>query len=260
MPICLFCRNEDNTFQKIEHIIPESLGNKVYVLPKGIVCDKCNQYFSKSEDYFCHHHISSAEKLLYLDKTKKGKPPSLPLQKGEVRKERDGRIKFKQSVLPEKAAEQLSITFLSNDVIIQGSWPLPETDSGKISRFLAKCGIEILYFKEGKLAYEREFDNVRQYARYGGKNVYIPFLWGKQTQRKIEIYICQVDSKKKGTFYFAIIFLPGIVYFIPLNKEDDDYALKMIANTFNLNIVDKKCVIRRDTPEFKMHLITKNNK
>ena len=29
-----------------EHIIPKSLGNDELILPKGIICDKCNNYFS----------------------------------------------------------------------------------------------------------------------------------------------------------------------------------------------------------------------
>lgn len=29
-----------------EHIIPKSLGNDDFILPKGIICDKCNHYFS----------------------------------------------------------------------------------------------------------------------------------------------------------------------------------------------------------------------
>jgi hypothetical protein len=75
---------------------------------------------------------------------------------------------------------------------------------------LAKCGIETLYFKERELAYEREFDIVRQYARYGTKNIFIPFLWGKQTQINIELYLCRVDSKKKGRFYFGTIFYQAV--------------------------------------------------
>ncbi len=39
---CIFCKSTDNTFTSIEHIFPESLGNKEKILPKGIVCDKCN--------------------------------------------------------------------------------------------------------------------------------------------------------------------------------------------------------------------------
>lgn len=150
MPICLFCKSENNTFQRIEHIIPESLGTNVYSLPKGVVCDKCNQYFAKLENYFCHYHLSSATKLLFVDKTKKGIPPSLPLQKGEARKQKNAKIIFKQSILQDIEPDQLSITVLANDVIIRGAFPLPDTDSEKISRFLAKCGIETLYFTERK--------------------------------------------------------------------------------------------------------------
>lgn len=42
-----------------EHIIPESLGNTDHVLPPGVVCDKCNNYFARkiegpllNSDYF----------------------------------------------------------------------------------------------------------------------------------------------------------------------------------------------------------------
>ena len=44
--ICLFCKENSTNSISVEHIIPESLGNKEHILPKGIVCDKCNQYFA----------------------------------------------------------------------------------------------------------------------------------------------------------------------------------------------------------------------
>lgn len=43
---CLFCKRDSSTSRSVEHVIPESLGNKEYVLPRGMVCDKCNQYFA----------------------------------------------------------------------------------------------------------------------------------------------------------------------------------------------------------------------
>ncbi len=46
MSRCIFCHEESSTSKSIEHIIPESLGNKHHFLPKGYVCDKCNNYFS----------------------------------------------------------------------------------------------------------------------------------------------------------------------------------------------------------------------
>lgn len=48
MPPCLYCKREDRSFTSVEHIIPESLGNRGFggypekVLPKGVVCDECN--------------------------------------------------------------------------------------------------------------------------------------------------------------------------------------------------------------------------
>jgi hypothetical protein len=43
---CIFCGDDTSSSKSVEHIIPESLGNLDYVLPVGIVCDKCNNYFA----------------------------------------------------------------------------------------------------------------------------------------------------------------------------------------------------------------------
>src|SRR5689334_121693 len=42
---CLFCLSEKGPFDRDEHPIPESLGNNELLLPRGVVCDFCNQYF-----------------------------------------------------------------------------------------------------------------------------------------------------------------------------------------------------------------------
>lgn len=39
---CLFCRMSDGGFTSVEHILPESIGNKTEILPAGVVCDRCN--------------------------------------------------------------------------------------------------------------------------------------------------------------------------------------------------------------------------
>ncbi len=44
---CFFCKCNTDSSKSVEHIIPESMGNKKYILDKGIVCDKCNNYFSR---------------------------------------------------------------------------------------------------------------------------------------------------------------------------------------------------------------------
>ncbi len=39
---CIFCKSTTNSFNSVEHIFPESLGNKEKILGKGFVCDTCN--------------------------------------------------------------------------------------------------------------------------------------------------------------------------------------------------------------------------
>ena len=43
---CLFCKADSSGSQSVEHGIPEALGNTTFILPRGIVCDRCNNYFA----------------------------------------------------------------------------------------------------------------------------------------------------------------------------------------------------------------------
>jgi hypothetical protein len=45
---CIFCKAESSASRSVEHILPESIGNSKLVLPRGVVCDKCNNYFAKA--------------------------------------------------------------------------------------------------------------------------------------------------------------------------------------------------------------------
>ena len=50
---CLFCKQPSDASRSVEHIIPESLGNTLHILPCGVVCDTCNNYLArKVEDPF----------------------------------------------------------------------------------------------------------------------------------------------------------------------------------------------------------------
>lgn len=59
---CIFCKSTTNPFTSVEHIIPESIGNKEHILPKGIVCDPCNNYFSRKVE----NKFINSEVLLHL--------------------------------------------------------------------------------------------------------------------------------------------------------------------------------------------------
>ena len=43
---CIFCKTKSSACVSVEHIIPESLGNTQHILPRGWVCDSCNNYMA----------------------------------------------------------------------------------------------------------------------------------------------------------------------------------------------------------------------
>lgn len=45
MSVCIYCKKDRSEIKYEEHVIPEALGCKK-TLPKGYVCDSCNNYFS----------------------------------------------------------------------------------------------------------------------------------------------------------------------------------------------------------------------
>jgi hypothetical protein len=78
---CIFCKNNSDNSKSAEHIIPESLGNKEHILPVGIVCDSCNQYFaSKVEKKVLELPYFRSVRHRSRIKSKKGRIPFLKLK------------------------------------------------------------------------------------------------------------------------------------------------------------------------------------
>ncbi len=44
---CIFCQLPSHDSKSVEHVVPESLGNKTLILARGVVCDGCNNYFAR---------------------------------------------------------------------------------------------------------------------------------------------------------------------------------------------------------------------
>ena len=58
---CIFC-HRDHQDETVEHIIPRSLGNLHYILPKGNVCGRCNNRFAKYEQRVLNSEIFYSER------------------------------------------------------------------------------------------------------------------------------------------------------------------------------------------------------
>ncbi len=47
---------KDDQIASVEHIVPRALGNIHYILPKGVVCQRCNNRLSRSEHLVMNSH------------------------------------------------------------------------------------------------------------------------------------------------------------------------------------------------------------
>src|SRR5687768_18410135 len=89
---CLFCERSSIDSKSVEHIIPESLGNTVYILPVGVVCDKCNNYFSREiEGPLLSHNFFRQKRHCLGILSKKGR---IPDEKGFIIDPVDAEVAF----------------------------------------------------------------------------------------------------------------------------------------------------------------------
>ena len=178
--LCIFCQEESSHSTSIEHIIPESLGNVDHVLPAGVVCDKCNQYFgSKVEgplldsDYFRHARCMS------VTPSKKGRVPGArglhPASRSRIELVRN--LDGTTAIYPTSASSMRSWTqYLATHTHGRIYVPSPSPpDEALLSRFLAKVALEVLASQISIddeavrfLSTDPQLNSLRVFARYGG--------------------------------------------------------------------------------------------
>lgn len=187
---CIFCKNISDTSRGVEHIIPEALGNKNHVLPRGVVCERCNNYFArKVEQPFLNSvQFRNLRGRQAIENKRGNVPPQtawLPSIGAQLHIYSDD---SGLSVGP--ARERDNNVFInhlksttSEKFIIPITWPI---DPRIVSRFLAKVAIEILAQRllpfpdwEDALIENPQLDPLRRYARTGDA----PTLWPFHSRR-----------------------------------------------------------------------------
>lgn len=156
---CLFCLKTSGPFLRVEHPIPESLGNDDFSLPPGFVCDPCNQYFgAKIEQRILDAPPFSVERIRGAVKTKKGKLAKL--QNNNLLIRSSGiwdRVFFAGAKEPVESILQQGVLYVT-----------PPSDYGNfLARFLLKIGIELLSMSDDVDVFAPEFNAARNCARYG---------------------------------------------------------------------------------------------
>lgn len=235
---CIFCKQCSDGSKSIEHIIPESLGNKTNTLAQGVVCDKCNNYFAREvEKPFLEH---SAIELLRFEEgveSKKGKiPPTngmiLPDSPVEVRKTfKDGiagEIRVPSQFFNKIAnleTGQIIFRKFNDDIIMP--------NGSVLSRFIGKIAIEAFAQRlQDKMSLLDEFiddaqlDSLRNHVRFG----------------KEKVWNCNVRRIYKSTNYWKdgrngdIYQITNEYDFLFTEKSEVYFVLALFGIEFAINI------------------------
>ncbi|MCG9968388.1 HNH endonuclease [Pelotomaculum terephthalicicum JT] len=212
---CIFCMS-DGPYTTVEHIIPESLGNTENILT-GVVCDKCQNYFGKEvESYVLSKSPFAFWRVLYNLKSKKGKSPyydtTLPLiQKGSIPDTHiynDNNIIFHPANISEESIVEVEINDkeLQNSILSGNKNKINIMMTPKmliqIGRFLGKMALEFLYKAYGDEVFDKRYDDIRKYARYGTVKTIWPVLHSSLNKSLINFKIDEDnDSMETRTLY-----------------------------------------------------------
>lgn len=177
---CIFCKCDSSQAKSIEHIIPESLGNKGSILPRGAVCDRCNNYFATKIE----KRVLESGEFQYLRfhqsiKNKAGRTPEIEgfIGPHKVKFRAEGWPFQFNFILSEDSYDALE-SYLKTEAGRKASCILiPESgqpaENALISRWLAKMALEALAHRISKnenwneaIVEDAQFDPIRQFARF----------------------------------------------------------------------------------------------
>lgn len=137
---CIFCAGS-GPFTSEEHIVPHSLGNDLFVLAPGWVCEECNNTCSGFESRALNNSILGMERCRLGVVTKKCKPARSDVHRITWFSEPE----LPSNILSAEAQWEKIPMFLSPDgssgkIVI----PLHDDSCYSIARLLLKMGIEIM--------------------------------------------------------------------------------------------------------------------
>jgi hypothetical protein len=259
---CLFCKENSDNSTSIEHIIPESLGNKDHILSRGIVCDTCNNYFAiKVEKPLLEIPYFKNVRHRARIENKKGKIPieraiiiSPEFLEADINISKNGQIFID---INSSDSERISKFFSSKGALIIPAIPEPAINNYSVSRFLAKVGIEALLFKliheEGwidEIMNKPELEEIKKYARYGVGISIWPYyqrrLYSEDTRFNnpfIEIANYEVLHEfnillTEKSYCYLVIAIMGIEYSINLAAPEIDSYIEWLKKNNYKSILD----------------------
>lgn len=167
---CLFCSTTTGLFTRVEHPIPESLGNDSLLIEPGFICDSCNQYFGvKVESYVLNAVPFGVERVRANVRTKKGKCATFTSP--HIKLYPTG---FKDSVVFSASLEYWNLMQKNSLIVL----PHSIENDALLTRLLLKIGLELLLTTDDYNPYDSQFDKARKFARSPAKGAEWQLAYG----------------------------------------------------------------------------------
>ncbi|EEY45354.1 HNH endonuclease [Vibrio mimicus] len=241
---CIFCKQNSDTSRSVEHIIPESLGNKNAVLPKGAVCDSCNNYFASNVE---KPVLDSGEfvqlRFNQFIKNKKGRVPKSKIFFGNnlvtATRINEQEFSFDSSDFSKIVAYLENSNKTEMRIPVTGK---PASDQ-QISRFLAKMALEALTYRVLKIENwnddiidHNQLDLIRNFARYPKKgevweyskrriypeDLYVQSAIGDIPYQTLNEWDILVTGDIENSEFYFVVAIFGVEYAINLGGNSID--------------------------------------
>lgn len=190
MMVCIFCNDETESVS-IEHIVPESFGNKHYVMKKGQVCDVCNSRFSKFEAKALSNSVFVIERARFGVVTKKGKNVKGKIEELDI----EGHPEFKEKHITVKGLNPDNFKEFNSETQV-GKLYVKTFDKSEVatSKLLLKMAFESITKSRKELLGKYNFDELKDYL-LNKENAVWPFIVTDTNQDYISVP--RYDDKHK---------------------------------------------------------------
>ena len=165
--LCIYCLGTEGSFTSEEHVVPESLGNDDAVLPRGFVCDACNNgVLSGLDSALIQFEPVAFLRVQHVPYTKAGKFPKANFSTFTFEKTGPRHLKLTPK---NKAGEIKNLRQIGEDThAFNVEWKGKKLNWNLIGRALYKIGLGMVAFKQGReRAYDSKFDAAREFIRTG---------------------------------------------------------------------------------------------
>jgi len=217
-PKCIYCLQTIGSFKSEEHIFPESLGNDELILPKGYVCDKCNNgVLAQLDDVLIKFEPIAFLQVQLVPHTKDGSLPKANFQNMSMERTSPTHIKIVAKDDTGKLQNKIPLgdDWYSFSLNTRGK-PVTQKSIRMLGRASFKIALGIVALSQGREhACSAKYDSARKFI-LGESNFNNNFFLKVNGKPRVGGRISYKDFEE-GTM--VAIDIMGVIFLLNLEEE-----------------------------------------